>query len=336
MLKKILIGLVVLILALLAVGMVLPRHVHVERSATIDLPQANLYALLDGFKQFNAWSPWHAMDPQAAYSTSGPADGVGAKMSWDGKTIKQGSQEIVGVHAPDTIDIKLDFPGQAPAAVKYALAPEGSGTKFTWSMDCDMGAGPVGRYFGLVMGKMVGGQFEQGLASLNALAAKMPKADLAGFAPERVTTTPMTVAYVATSSSQDPKEIAGAIGAAFMKIGPFAKQNGLKQAGPVMTIDRSWADGKYEFDAAVPVDRAPDKPVPADSAVQIKQTYAGPVLKVVHKGSYAAMPQTYEKLRAFMAIEGLEKGGDPWDEYVSDPGNTPEADLVTNIVQPLK
>jgi len=103
-----------------------------------------------------------------------------------------------------------------------------------------MGAGPVGRYFGLVMDRMVGPDFDEGLANLKKLAESLPKTDFADLAVERIDASPVTVAYVAAHASHDPKEIGAAIGAAYMKIGQFAKANGLKQAGAPITIDTKW------------------------------------------------------------------------------------------------
>ena len=67
-LKKIVLALVVLIVLLAAIGMMLPRNVHVERSIVIDAPPATVFALVDGYKQFNKWSPWAALDPNAKYT----------------------------------------------------------------------------------------------------------------------------------------------------------------------------------------------------------------------------------------------------------------------------
>lgn len=337
-LKKIALALVVLIVLLAAIGMLLPRNVHIERSIVIDAPAATVFALVDGYKQFNKWSPWAALDPNAKYTTEGPVFGVGAKQSWSGdpKTVGTGSQEIIEVKQNESVKSRLEFAGQAPATASFTLTPDTGGTKVVWGLDCDMGKGPVGRYFGLMMDKMVGKDYEKGLAGMKSLAESFPKADFAGLNVEAIDAVPVTVAYVATHSSKDEKEIAAAIGAAFGKVGPFMKANGLKQAGPVQTINNKWDDAGYDFDAAIPVDHAPAKEVPADAPVQVKQTYAGKALKIALKGPYSRMPATYEKLHAFVAARGYEANGAPWDEYVSDPGNTPEADLITNIYQPVK
>ncbi len=337
-LKKIILALVVVIVLLAAIGMLLPRNVHVERAIVIDAPAATVFALVDGYKQFNKWSPWAAYDPNAKYNVEGPEFGVGAKQSWSGdpKTVGSGSQEVIEVKPYEFVKSKLDFTGQGPATAQFTLTPENGGTKVTWGLDCDMGAGPVGRYFGLVMDKMVGKDYEKGLAAMKTLAESFPKADFAGLSVEAINAAPVTVAYVSSTSSKDLKEIGAAIGASYAKVGAFMKANGLKQAGAPITINTRYDDAGYAFDAAIPVDHPPAKAVAADSPVQVKATYAGKALKVAMKGPYAGMPATYDKLHAFMAARAYEPNGSPWDEYVSDPGNTPEADLITNIYQPVK
>lgn len=337
-LKKLVLAAVVLVVLLAGIGMLLPRQVHVERSIVIDAPRATVFALVDGFKQFNKWSPWAALDPNAKYTREGPEFGVGAKQSWvgDPKTVGSGSQEVVELKPLELVKTRLDFGEKGPAIAQFALAPEASGTKVTWSLDSDMGAGPIGRYFGLMMDRWIGSDYEKGLAGLKTLAQSLPKADFADLAVEAVEVAPVTVAYVEAQSSKDPKEIGAAIGAGYAKVGAFMKANGLKQAGAPITIDTRYDDTAYGFDAAIPVDKAPVKEVPADSPVQVKSTYAGKALKVVMKGPYTGMPKTFDKLHAFMAARGYEPAGAPWDEYVSDPGTTPEADVITNIYQPVR
>jgi hypothetical protein len=85
------------------VGIFLPSSVHVERSAVIQAPQATIYVLIDGFENFNRWSPWYERDPNADYTYEGPQRGVGAKMSWSSeqREVGSGSQEIVaGSNSP--------------------------------------------------------------------------------------------------------------------------------------------------------------------------------------------------------------------------------------------
>jgi effector-binding domain-containing protein len=325
--------------ALLAgVGFLLPRTVHVERSAVIAAPRATVFTLVDGYRLFNRWSPWAALDPSAAYAYEGPEWGVGATMSWTGdpKTVGSGKQAITASRPFEEVDTDLSFSGQGTAKQKITLAPEGGGTKVTWGLDIDMGAGPLFRFFGFMMDGMIGKDFEKGLASLKSFAESLPKEDFADLKVEVVDAPAVQVAYVEGTSGKGDQEIGAALGAAYAKVGTFMGANGLKQAGAPITINTKWDDTGYGFDAAIPVDRAPDKDIPAASPVKVKSTYAGKALKVVHKGSYRDLPATYMTIAAYIAAHGYEKPAPGWDEYVSDPGKTAEAELLTNILVPVR
>ncbi len=337
-LKKIVLVLVLLVVLLAGIGMLLPRQVHVERSIVIDAPRATVFALVDGYKQFSKWSPWEALDPNAKTTVEGPDFGVGAKQSWvgDPKTVGSGSQEIIEAEPVARVKSRLEFGDNPPATAEFVLAPEGSGTHLTWSFDSDMGAGPIGRWFGLMMDRFIGPDYEKGLANLKTLAESLPKADFADLVVTMVDAAPVTVAYVESQSSRDTMQIGEAIGAGYAQVVAFMKVHGLKQAGPPITINTRWDDTGYGFDAAIPVDKTPAKDIPADSPVKLKATYSGKALKIVFKGPYGGMPPSYRKLEAYMAARGYESAGPPWDEYVSDPGTTPESELITNIYQPVK
>jgi effector-binding domain-containing protein len=337
-LKKIVVALAVLVVLLAAIGMLLPRHSHVERSIVIGAPRATVYALVDGFKPFGKWSPWASLDPNMKVVIEGPPFGVGAKQSWSGdpKTVGTGSQEIVEAKPYDSVTSKLDFGAQGVARSSFLLGAERNGTKVTWTLDTDNGAGPVRRYFGLLLDRFVGPDYEKGLASLKSLAEGLPKDDFGDLVVASIDAVPITVAYLPARSSTDMKEIGAAIGAAYMRVGAFMKANKLKQAGAPITINTRFDESGYEFDAAIPVDRAPERVVPADSPVKVKSTYGGKALKVTVTGPYAGMQPAYAKLRAFMAARGYQPAGPPWDAYVTDPGSTPEAELKTDIVQPVK
>lgn len=337
-LKKIVVAVAVVVGLLAVCGFLLPRQVHVERSAVIEAPPSTVFALLNGYKMFNKWSPWYALDPQAKYTYEGPDFGVGAKMTWvgDPKTVESGSQEIIESRHAELVRARLDFGGGGTGTYAFALAPEGSGTKVTWAFDTDLGMNPMSRYFGLMFDDMIGKDYDKGLAGLKTLAEGLPKADFSDLAIEVVEAAPVTVAFLPATCGKDEQEIAKTIGGAYAQVGKFMMKNGLRQAAAPIVINNKWDESGYQFDAAIPVDRAPEREVPADSPVQVKQTYAGKALKVVHRGAYGNMPASYDKLQAYIAAHGYETAGPPWDEYVTDPGNTPEPDLVTHIFMPIR
>jgi len=338
MLKRLLLALVVLIVLLAGIGLALPRQVHVERSTNIHAPAATIFALVDGFSMFNQWSPWYGLDPSAQYDFRGPARGVGARMTWQGdaSTVGSGSQEIIESRPYEQVKSSLDLGSQGVATSQFTLTPQGNHTQVTWAVDVDLGMNPVNRYFGLMLEKMVGPDYERGLWGLKRLAENLPKADFSDLRVEEIQVSPLTVAYVPASCGPDEREIARTLGASYAMVGKFMAAYKLKQAAAPITINNKWGASGYEFDAAIPLDHPPLKDIPPGSPVQVKQTYSGKALKVVHKGSYRDMDTTYEKLMAYAAAYGYEPAASPWDEYVSDAGDTPEPELLTNILLPVK
>lgn len=166
---------VVLIAAVFAFAATRPDTFRVERSVTIQAPPAKVYALLDDFHQWTQWSPWERVDPDMKRVHGGPPRGKGALYGWDGnKAVGKGQMEIVEADAPSRLRIKLDFlePFEAHNTAEFTLTPQGDVTRVTWSM-----SGPnlfVGKLMSLVasMDRLVGPDFERGLANLKAVAEK--------------------------------------------------------------------------------------------------------------------------------------------------------------------
>ena len=268
----------------------------------------------------------------------GPVAGPGAKMSWvgDPATVGSGSQTIIESRPHDLVRMNLAFEGEGTADERMTFASDGPMTRVTWSVESDLGFNPVSRYFGMFFDRMMGPDFEQGLTRLKALAEAGPKTDVGGLQAEVTTVRSMPIAFVEATSAQDDQAIAEAIGGAMARVGVFMSTNGLQQASPPITINRQWQQGSYAFDAAIPIDRLPAEPITADSPVKVKGTYAGPVAKAVHRGAYSGLPTTYEKLLAWIALNGYQAAGDPWDEYVSDPTKTAQPEVITNVYFPIK
>jgi uncharacterized protein YndB with AHSA1/START domain len=171
-----LLGLVVL---LFLAGLLLPRSAHVERSITTTARPETVYGLVDGFQRFNEWSPWAGLDPATKYTYSGPATGVGARMEWTSANpdVGNGSQEVIEIEPGRRVTSKLDFGMDNPTTSTISLMPDGTGTRVTWTLDTDFSGSLLGRYFGLALDRMVGPDYEQGLAQLKAVAESTTPAD---------------------------------------------------------------------------------------------------------------------------------------------------------------
>ncbi|MCX6550351.1 MAG: SRPBCC family protein [Acidobacteria bacterium] len=166
-----------LLVILVVVAFLLPRTVHVDRSITINAPRTTVFAQVNSFATFNKWSPWFELDPKAKYTFDGPVSGVGARMTWVGDpgTLGSGSQVITASQPEERVASDVDFGQGGLAKQVITLADSGTGTRVTWGIDVDLGMNPVSRYFGLMFDKMIGKDFEKGLAGLKAYAEGLPK-----------------------------------------------------------------------------------------------------------------------------------------------------------------
>lgn len=157
-------------------GLLLPATSHLERSITIERPPGQVFATLNSFSRFNDWSPWFEIDPAAKYAYSGPASGVGARMTWVGNSsVGSGSQEILESTPDSRIVNALDF-GGSRARATFQLAPDGTGTRVTWSLDSEHGYNPINRLFGaFLLDGMVGQDYQKGLDKLKATLESGPR-----------------------------------------------------------------------------------------------------------------------------------------------------------------
>ncbi len=169
-----------IVVAVLIVGVLIfaatkPDIFRVQRSAAIKAPPEKVFALINDFKAWGAWSPWEKKDPAMKRTFGATTSGKGAHYAWEGnKDVGQGSMEITESIPSSKITLKLDFlkPFEAHNTVEFTLAVQGDTTQVVWTMD-----GPANFMSKLIqvfvsMDSMVGKDFESGLANLKAAAEK--------------------------------------------------------------------------------------------------------------------------------------------------------------------
>lgn len=173
--KKLLIALAVvaaLIVVFVIVVAMQPSTFRISRSATMAAPAAAVFPHVNELKKWQPWSPWMKLDPNAKSTFEGPPAGLGSAMAWAGNNeVGEGKMTIIESKPNELVRFRLEFykPMAGTSEAEFTFKPEGNKTTVTWSMSGTNNF--VGRAMCMVMNmdKMVGGQFENGLASIKSL-----------------------------------------------------------------------------------------------------------------------------------------------------------------------
>ncbi len=169
------IALAILIAVVVVLAAMRPDTFRVQRSIDINAPADKIFPLINDYRNWGSWSPYEHVDPDMQRTFSGPPSGKGSTYEWRGnKSIGHGRMEILDTAPPSKVVIKLDFfsPFEAHNMAEFTMQPRGSATNVTWAMH-----GPVPFMAKIIhmfmnMDRMVGGQFQQGLVSMKAVAEK--------------------------------------------------------------------------------------------------------------------------------------------------------------------
>jgi effector-binding domain-containing protein len=338
--RKLLFIMLLLPVVFLAGGLFLPSQVQVERSIAIQRPPATVFTVLNSYTHFEQWSPWAQLDPDVEFLVTGPASGPGARISWDGDPalIGSGWQEIVASEPWSSIDMQLDFGPQGVTDSRFTINGDSLGSRVTWSFDSDVTAGQnflsalMSRYFGLFLEGWVGSDYEQGLAALKQYVETLPEGDFSAADISQVEVPAVELLSVSGSTTQDAVEISAALDAAFARIAGFMSATGVAVTGPPLTITRRWADGVFDYTAAIPSSHVPAV-LPED--ISAGPGPSGPAVRIVHRGPYSTAGASYALLQAWLAAHGLQAGPLSWEVYVDDPALVPEQELRTEIYYQL-
>jgi carbon monoxide dehydrogenase subunit G len=164
-----------LVAAVLLFAATRPSAFRIQRSTSINAPPEAVFAFIDDFHRWRAWSPYESLDPAMQRSYGGAASGKRATYAWEGNSrAGAGNMEIVESLVPSRIALRLEMikPFAAVNLVEFTLLAQAGGTHLTWAMSGSNGF--IARLMGLFFNvdKMVGTQFEHGLARLKALAER--------------------------------------------------------------------------------------------------------------------------------------------------------------------
>ena len=178
MVRNIVVVLGALLIAFVVVVASRPPTFHIERSTTMTAPPDIPFAMVNDFHAWAAWSPWEKLDPDMKKTFSGPPSGAGAVYSWAGNSkIGEGRMTIERSEPPSQITIRLEFlkPFAATNKTTFTFVHVAEGTKVTWAMDGQKNFMAKAFHMFMDMDRLVGGDFERGLAAMKRAAESTAK-----------------------------------------------------------------------------------------------------------------------------------------------------------------
>ena len=178
MFTRIIIALAVIVVVLVVIVALQPAGFRVTRSVTMSAPAPAVFAQVNDFHKWEAWNPWGKIDPAMKQTYEGAPAGTGAIYTWIGnKEVGEGRMTIIESRPSELIRIKMEFfkPFAGISTAEFTFKPEGNQTAVTWSMSGKNNFMAKAIHLFMNMDRMIGGQFEKGLASMKSIVETAPK-----------------------------------------------------------------------------------------------------------------------------------------------------------------
>ena len=267
-----LISLVIVIALFVAIGVFLPSKRTVSHEVETNRPMSTVNDLLGGFTRFRDWNALINHDPKMQLAASGPASGVGAKLSYQSndRQVGSGTWEVVEVVPGERIVYALDTPGRGQNK-KMTFTFERTGqrnqnVKITQRYSVDYGWDLLGRYAGLYVTDNVGDDIKRGLTKFGNLLATIPRFDYSGHEhPFEFVDLPAQNVLLATATAKRANdEIAEAMTNQLKWIEQVMGKNDLEAGGPMRIVTNDFSADSYGFDVVGPVRRKGTGPAEAD------------------------------------------------------------------------
>lgn len=331
-------ALIVIVLLLAIIGFFLPSHIKMERSILIKGNTENAYSLVSDYHQWTKWCPWNRMDPNWKLTWGDTLIGLGSSYSWESTNDKVGNgrMRMIECIPNEKVRSEMHFMNEEkPAFSDMIFIPEDSGFTAHWSMEFDCGINPFSRWMGLIMDKMMGPYFDEGLALLKAETEKMPSSDpnkIAGFDFEWRQLDQMNIAGVREFVKFTDLN-ATKFGNWYQTIGKTIGSQKLQMAGHPMAIYYTFTPEGFDMEAAIPVNSLAKD----DGTVKMHTIAASKSLVVKYYGAYEKTGPVYEAAYAYLKKNGMNTGDAPMEFFVTDPGIEKDSSKwLTEIVFPLK
>jgi effector-binding domain-containing protein len=335
-LKIIMIVILSIVLLLTLISFFLPDKTHAERSIIINRSADVPFALVNDLKSWRKWSPWYDIDSNATWTFSEPSEGTGAYYSWKSEHPKVGNGKItIDESKPfEYIKMSLLFEGMgASGADFYFETIDDTSCKVTWMLDVTHGWNLPSRWFGIFMDRMIGPDYEKGLAALSSVCDEMPRKEtIAGFDAELKEVPALNVLSMRFSLRPD-KVSNDVFSKSFAALYEVMINKNLEPDGMPMAVYYELGKTKLDFEAAIPF-----KGSFADTdKIKAHGLEAERALVITYRGAYDKMTPVYEAAYEYIKNNGMVMSGPIREVYLTDPEQQPDtANWMTEIVFPVE
>ncbi len=305
-----------------------PKEFKTSRSTTIHAPANVVFTNLSDYRNWEKWSPWRKYDTLCKYEYSQNQGQADAFVKWDGnKNAGQGEMRTIEIAQDKSLAYIIHFikPMESQAKGAFTLDDAGNGeTKVTWAFESQFGFLSRALMLFYDMEKMIGNDYENGLANLKAVCESPSSAGAAVPVVAKANWTTKTYVAYRTQTTFD------GISDVFMKWMPkvyeYVQENKMEIDGPVVGIYYTWDTEKKTTDMAVgiPVRKA-DK-VSGDFKLLTVDASEGVVSD--YYGAYDKMGPAHENLQKFIKDHNLKKKAPVIEEYVTDPGTEKDTSKI--------
>lgn len=335
MLKKILIGLAVLIVALLLIGFLLPGKMEVSKTTMVNASAEAVFEELNDLRNWQEWQYWNTLDkPGESTITYGEKSaGTGASYTWDGKNTGKGKITITESIPNKSVASDIEFTGSGSAKGLYTVEPQGDSTKTTLNFSFDNGMNPIGRWISVFMKGEIERAFDYGLQKIKERAEAKPK-----FTVDITEVTTPVVYYVGIESKgvlATSNEVNELMTKTYGQLATDLNKAKAPTTGAPFCLITKWDDATKQMDmiCAFPVDEKAKVP----SKYKVQQIPAGNAVKAIHRGDYRAMEKTHIQINQYIGMKQLSINGAPWESYLTDPMIEKDtASWVTEIYYPVQ
>lgn len=332
MIKKILLGLAIVLVLFVAIAFVLPSKLDVTQSITIKAPASYVFEEVNDLKNWKKWSYWETQDTTIKTTYSEPSAGVGAKSSWtsaDGP----GSLTITESQVNAAVKFDLRFVEEGNAAKGWYTFEEKDGeTTVTVGFLLDCGMNPVLRWIALLMIKPeIEKSFNYQLPKLKEIAEAKPK-----FAIEIEEVLVSVQNYISIKTTMSPADMVAVnaqMGKSFEELMNVLAKAKVEMAGHPFALYPAFSETSMDMVCAIPVPDGAKLP----GKYPVQQVPAGSAIRAIHKGDYSKLMDVHIQLTQYIELNKLEIIGAPWESYLTDPYKVKDtAQWVTEIYYPVK